>query len=258
MMDAETTKARQYSERLMGAAIDVVGAAQVELGQDWARNLKIVGLTILCRSISSFRAALFLIQQDQVMEARSRARGLYENLLWIGALRKRGADFVQDMVKDEAYNRRSLGELTFRLSQKHGADINSPDSLKLRGIIKDIGKQFPEMKKLNAKDTATGSAVEIAYVQYIMLSLDGGHCSVTALGRHLSREEITKNHTELVLSVKARASDLEGLSAIILSCRALLGVATGVNEILGFTTASPSLRATVTEFENMGWATQAN
>jgi hypothetical protein len=40
----------------MSAAIDVVGAAKVELAQDLARDPKIVALTILCRSISNFRA----------------------------------------------------------------------------------------------------------------------------------------------------------------------------------------------------------
>lgn len=54
----------------MSAAIDVVGAAKVELNQDWARDPKIVGLAILCRSISNFRAALLLVQQRHVMEAR--------------------------------------------------------------------------------------------------------------------------------------------------------------------------------------------
>jgi hypothetical protein len=258
MMDAETTKAIHYSERLMGAAIDVVGAAQVELRLDWARNPKIVGLTILCRSISNFRAAMLLAQQGHVMEARSLGRCLYENLLWISALRERGSDFVRDMLNDEAFNRQSLGELTLRLSKKHGADINSPDSITLRSIIKDIRKKFPAPKKLNANTTAAEGVVETAYVQYARLSLDGVHCSVTALGRHLTREQVAENLTELVVSVEAVTSGEEMLSAILHSCRALLGVAVGANEILEFTAASAKLKALQTEFENMGWAARAN
>jgi hypothetical protein len=142
VMDAESTKAIQYAEKLMSAAIDVVGAAKIELNQDWARDPKIVGLTILCRSVSNFSAAMLLVQQRHVMEARALGRCLYENLLWMGALRERGLDFVQDMRKDEAFNRQSLGELTLRLSKKHGADVSSPDSLTLRSIIKDIGNEL--------------------------------------------------------------------------------------------------------------------
>jgi hypothetical protein len=77
---------------------------------------------------------------------------------------------------------------------------------------------------------------------------------VTALGRHLSPERIAENHTELVVSVEARTSDTEMLSTILRSCRALMGVAVGANEILGFTTASSQLEAMVTEFETNGWA----
>jgi hypothetical protein len=256
-MDAECTKAIEYSERLMSTAIDVVGAAKVELSQDWARDPKIVGLTILCRSISNFRAAMLLVQQRHVMEARALGRCLYENLLWMGALRQRGVDFVQDMLKDEAFNRQSLGELTLRLSKKHGADVSSPDSLTLRSIIKGIGKKFPEPKKLNASKTAAEGAVETAYVEYARLSLDGVHCSVTALGRHLSRKQIAKNRTELVVSVEARTSDAEILSTILHSCRALMGVAVGANEILGFTIVSAQLGAMVTDFEKNGWGARA-
>jgi hypothetical protein len=253
-MDAESTEAIGYSEKLLSAAIEVVGAAKVVLNSDWARNPKIVCLSILCRSISNFRAAILLIQQGHVMEARALGRCLYENLLWIGALRERGLDFVQDMLKDEAFNRQSLAELTLRLSKKQGADVNSPDSLTLRSIIKDVGKRFPDSKKLNASKTAAEGAVETAYIEYARLSLDGVHCSVMGLGRHLSRERVAENHTEIVVSVEARTSDAEMLSTILHSCRALIGVAVGANEILGFTTASNQLGAMVTELEANGWA----
>lgn len=252
-MDAEAQKAIEYSEKLIGAAIDVVGAAEVVLNQNWARDAKIVGLSILCRSISNFRAAMLLVQQGHVMEARALGRCLYENLLWIGALRERGPEFVQDMLSDEAFNRQSLAELTLRLSKRHGSDISSPDSISLRSIIKDIGKQFPNSTKLNASKTAALGVVETAYIEYARLSLDGVHCSVTGLGRHLTRERIAENHTELVISVEAKATKEEVISTILHSCRALMGIAVGANEILGFTSASNQLSAILSEFEKNGW-----
>ena len=253
-MNEETQKAIEYSEKLMSAAIAVVGAAKVELDGERARHPKIVGLAILCRSISNFRASLLLAQQRHVMEARALGRSLYENLLWIGALRERGSAFVQDMLKDEAFNRQSLAEYTLKITNKHGADVNSPDSLTLRSLTKDIGKRFPESEKLNASKTAAEGAVEIAYVEYLRLSLDGVHCSVTALGRHLTRERITENHTELVITVEAKTTDKEMFSAILDSCRALIGVAVGVNELLGFTSESGRLATLVAEFETNKWA----
>jgi Family of unknown function (DUF5677) len=257
-MDTESAKALAYSEQLMNAAIEVVGAAKLELTTDLTRDPKIIGLTILCRSISNFRAAMLLVQQGHVMEARALCRCLYENLLWIGALRERGLDFVKDMLSDEAFNRQSLGELTLKLSKKHGADLNSADSLTLRSIVKNIGKAFPEKKKLNTSRTASQGAVELTYVEYAGLSLDGVHCSVTALGRHIDRHKIAENHTEFVVNVEPRASDAETFSTILRSCRALMGAAIGANEILGFTSATNQLEAMVAEFEKNGWVAQGD
>ncbi len=97
-MDPELVRAINYAQKLLDAAIDVVGAApeHVELNQNWAQDPKIVGLTILCRSISNFRAAVLLVQQEQALEAKALVRLLYENLLWLAALRERGLEFVQD------------------------------------------------------------------------------------------------------------------------------------------------------------------
>jgi hypothetical protein len=44
-MNEETSKAFTYAERLLSVAIDVVGAAQVQIDGNWARAPKIIGLT---------------------------------------------------------------------------------------------------------------------------------------------------------------------------------------------------------------------
>jgi hypothetical protein len=77
-MDAEIEKAIQYAQKLGDVAIEVVGSAHVELDESWARNPKVVVLTLLCRSLSNFRAAILLTQQQQVMEGRTLPRRLYE------------------------------------------------------------------------------------------------------------------------------------------------------------------------------------
>src|SRR5262249_17246415 len=83
-MDPELAKDLRYAQKVLDAAIDVVGAARIELNENWARDPKIVGLTILCRSITNFRAAALLVQQEHphVLEANALVRLLYENLLW--------------------------------------------------------------------------------------------------------------------------------------------------------------------------------
>jgi hypothetical protein len=248
------TKAIEYAQKLLDASISIVGASHIQIGPEWARDPKVVALAILCRTISNFRASVLLVQQGHVMEARALVRLQYENMLWLGALRERGSEFVKDMIEDEAFNRKALAELTLKMSGKYGADASGPDALQFRGIIRDIAQQFPKTKKLRADATAAEGAVETAYVEYGRLSLDAVHCSVTALGRHLSRETIDKK-IELVVSVVPLASADEAFSTVLHACRALMGAAVGANEIVGFTNASGQLVEMVEEFERNGWQT---
>lgn len=251
-MDSEAAKAIQYAQKLLDAAIAIVGTARVELNENGARDPKVIGLTLLCRSISNFRAAVRLVQQSHVMEARALVRCLYENLLWMGALSERRLAFVQDMIADEGFNRKALGELTLKMSGKHGLDVEGAENLTLRGIIKEMAKQFSEMKKLRADKTAAEGAVEAAYVEYMRLSLDAVHCSVTALGRHLTSER-AEGRAELTVRVEAKTTPAELLGTVEHACRALMGTAVGANELLGFTSETGQLAALVSEFEKSDW-----
>jgi hypothetical protein len=46
MREAEETKAFAYANDLLVAAIDVVGAASIEITENWKREPKIIGLTL--------------------------------------------------------------------------------------------------------------------------------------------------------------------------------------------------------------------
>jgi hypothetical protein len=170
----------------------------------------------------------------------------------VGALRERGPAFVKDMMHDEAFNRKVLVELTLKISRKHGSEMSEPESLQLRDIVKKLAKQFPNTKKLRASKTAAVGAVETAYVEYLALSLDAVHCSVTALGRHLS-SEWTESKSELTVHAEARTTPVEQLQTVLHACRTLMGVAVGANELLGFTNVTAELGSLVTEFEKNGW-----
>src|SRR3984893_12804575 len=254
MDDPELAKAIEYAQKLLDAAIDVVGVApgHVELNEHWALDPKIVGLTILCRSISNFRAAVLLVQQQQPLEARALVRLLYENLLWLAALKERGLDFVQDMREDEAFNRKALTELTLELNSTQGGDVSGPAALKLRNVIKDQSRTFPKPKKLSAGKTAAEGRVEMAYFEYARLSLDAVHCSVTALGYHLSSER-AQEKTELVLSVVPQTAPADALSTVLHACRALIATARGADELIGFTTPNATLAALATDFVSNDW-----
>jgi hypothetical protein len=177
---------------------------------------------------------------------------LYENLLWMGALRDRGLAFVNDMIADYAYNGAALAQVTLKLTAKAGADASSPDALTLRNIIKEFDEQFPNRKKLSADKTAAKGQVETAYIEYGRLSLDAVHCSIVALRRHLQKDRVD-DRVEVTVSVIPRTPANEVFSTILLACRALMGVAVGANELVGFTSESAKLEALVVEFERNGW-----
>lgn len=79
-------KALEFADKLYASAMNVVGAANGQIDNKWNRDPKIIGFTVLCRTLSTFKAALILVRASQVMEARMLARPLYENCLWIAAL----------------------------------------------------------------------------------------------------------------------------------------------------------------------------
>jgi len=252
-MSEEEDKAFAYANKLLGVAIDLVGAARVDISGNWSREPKIIGLALLCRSISNFRGALVLIQANNVLEARILNRCIYENELWIAALRERGVAFIEDMRSDEVHAQRSLAQLTLEISGRHCADANNEGGMQLRGILNELSKRVPKPKKLHADKTARETVVELAYVEYARLSLDAVHCSLTALGRHITKETVSPERTEITINVEARIAPTERLATLLHLCRALTGAAIGANELLGFTSVSQRLTEMVEEFENNGW-----
>jgi hypothetical protein len=247
--DPELSKVIEFAQRLLDASIAVVAAARFQPNQQGARDPRIIALSLLCRSISNFRAAVRLLQQEQAVEARALVRLIYENLLWLGSLRERGTEFVEEMIGDEQHNRRALAQLTLELTGKHGRDVTSPDALQLRDIVKSLDQQ-PNRKKLHTAKIASEGVVEVAYIEYQRFSLDSIHCSVTALGRHISRER-SRNMDWLTLSVIPNSPPKEVLDTIFHACNALIGAAVGANEIVGHTSASETLASLCNEFEEI-------
>jgi Family of unknown function (DUF5677) len=253
-MDAETHKAVEFADKLLQVAIDVLaaGAASVKMDDTSVRDPKVVAFALLCRSISNFRAAILLAKDRQVMEARALVRCLFENVLWMGALLARGPNFVQDMMKDEAFNSTALRELALKMSGKHRFDLANNASL--RSSLRALAKQFPNSKKLSAKTTAAAGRVEMAYLAYANLSLDAVHCSVSALARHLSPISLVDGTVQLTVSVEANTRPGELLETIQLACRALIVVGLDVSALIGVTGVSVQLQALFNELEQSGWA----
>lgn len=248
----ETAKAVEYGQRLLNAAIELVGDATVQLDDQWGRHPHVVALTILCRSICNFRASLRLAQDEQAVEARALVRLMYENVLWLNMVKLRGAEFVEEMRQDEIANRKALVQLTLELTGRHGGDVSAPGALKLRSILKDLRADNPGAKQLQVQEIAADGQLEMIYFEYRKFSLDSLHCSVTALGRHLSGQH-RDGRSEITLSVIPNTTPAEVLNTILHANHALLCAAVGANELVRCESSNTVLSSLWAEFEASGW-----
>ena len=86
-----------FAQKLMDVGIGIIAGAKVEKGPEWARNPKVIALTL---PTSSNLKALGMVHQNLLVEARSLTRLACENLICAGALAARGTGFVNDLVLD--------------------------------------------------------------------------------------------------------------------------------------------------------------
>jgi uncharacterized protein DUF5677 len=187
-----------------------------------------------------------------VVEARALVRLMYENVLWLNMVKLRGAEFVEEMRQDEFANRKALAQLTMELTGRQGGDLDAPDALKLRSILKDLRTEHSEAKQLKARAVAAGGELEMIYFEYRRFSLDAVHCSVTALGRHLSGEH-SDRRSELILSVIPNTPPEEVLNTVVHANHALLCAAVGANELVRCESSNIPLSGLWAEFEANGW-----
>jgi len=230
-----------FSERLLGVAIDTVASSKVEITELGARDPKIVALALLCRTISNFKGAMVMVREDLIIEAQTLTRCCYENLIWIAALRDRGSQFVNDMLNDEAANRKTVGQNTLKLSSRAGANSEAADARLLRELIRQSEAQFPDGRKLHVDKTASGTAIELVYATYAQLSLGSAHPTITALGRHL-RSELEGNTRHFVIHVVPEVPEKQLLRTMRWACEAFLGVIVACNEMLGGTRMNDAIR----------------
>jgi hypothetical protein len=191
-----------------------------------------MAVTILCRGLSTFKAALILVRANQVMEARMLARPLYENCLWIAALREQGSKFIKAMKDDDALNRKMLAHTTMELGRKHGADMNNEGVQRRRQFIREIKTKYKDAEKLHADKVAAMGVLGLYYVDYTRFSLDPLHCSLTALRRHVKSERLSETKTEVTISVEPRLYADETAKTIRHLCHPMMAVAVAANELL--------------------------
>jgi hypothetical protein len=141
------------------------------------------------------------------------------------------------MLNDDAASKRTVGQITLKLTSRTGGDSEADDAKLLRDLIRQSDIRFPGSKKLHVDKTA----LELAYATYGQLSLEAAHPTITALGRHL-HIEVEGDTRYLTINVVPDVPERELLRTIWWSCEALLGVTVASHEIIGGTKMNDAIR----------------
>jgi hypothetical protein len=196
------------------------------------KDPKVVALTLLARTMGNFQAAVLLLDNGHIVEARAMARCCYENLFWIAALTKKGDEFVKAMELDDAANRmkRANGLLEWSKDQNQKYDFSE----KLESFRADMKEKHGKPGAISHKDAADDGGIGPAYIIYRELSGDAAHPSATSLSRHVTwdgegDEARFTLHALPVDEPNAVPDTLE------LACNPLLGVCVAANQIVGGT-----------------------
>lgn len=234
-----------FAQKLMDVGIGIIAGAKVEIGQEWARNPKVVALTLLSRTLGNMKGAVAMAHQNLIVEARALTRCACENLICLGGLAAHGTGFVSDLILDEAASRKRKGKLLL----EHAESQNLTDvSENLRSYLAELEQKHPKAKGLNTRQIAEGSAIRQAYVWFVMLSGDATHVSATSLDRHLIRE-LEGDTMYLRVDVAPHPSPVEMYDTLEILCAVVLGVCVATNEVLGGTPVGLVLRSMADELD---------
>jgi hypothetical protein len=235
-----------FAQKLMDIGIGIIAGAKVEIGQEWARNPKVVTLTLLSRTLANLKGAVLMIREGLVVEARTLTRSACENVICVGGFAARGSAFVEELVDDEAASRRRRGNF---ILAGNGSDIGDT-ARKLGRYLKELEEKRPKFRTLNLRSVADASAVRGAYLHFLQLSSDAAHVSATSLNRHLAREyEGDTIYLRVDVAPDPTAAELR--QTLEWLCFLVLGVCVGANEMLGGTPIGMMLRSLAIEFDTL-------
>jgi hypothetical protein len=219
-MTLKSEKASEWgalAQQLLEAADCLFHASDLGDHSDPLQQVKVSALCILCRSTNHFAAFRLLMENGFIVEARTLVRSCYENLFWLGGLKDKGTDFLDQMEGEDTRGRRALsGELLKWWKDREGFEDTSN---KLEEFIETL-KAKPTAKILNeqvAKDAGLGAA----YTMYRVLSNDSAHPSARSLSRHL---QIDPDGLRTVCGDSLWSEEAEDLDTWSLGCGVLLMV----------------------------------
>ena len=146
-----------------------------------------LAVLLFLRGLSSFQSAVLLAERGMTQDARTLARGCFENVFLMGAL-CRDPSFAAAFVGDDFSRRAKVAKPLLKLP--NGSGLNAEHIEKLTRFMSDFENLKMSAKPINIADAARSAGLSDIYdVYYRGLSTDASHASVTALNRYVEADE---------------------------------------------------------------------
>ena len=115
---------KSLAGRILAAAKRLFETADIPQS---TRDPRLVGLTLLARTVGHVEGALSEIDHKRIVEARTLTRCCRENLFWAAALAKKGDEFGNRVISDDAFSRHKRGKrlLDWSKEQEVSRDFKS-------------------------------------------------------------------------------------------------------------------------------------
>jgi Family of unknown function (DUF5677) len=237
-----------YAQKLMDVGIEVTAQANFEIGLKWAKEPKVIALTLLCRTLGNMKGAVQLMQQGMFVEAQILTRCCIENLICIGAVRQTGDEFVEELLRADAASKKKQVNLVIGM---YAEDTDRTDSvIRLREVVKGIEASHPKATQLNTKKLADGNPVGSSYLMFSVLSEKAVHVSASSLARHLG-QDLEGENLFLRVEIAPIYPEMEFVKLLQELFGTVLGIIVGTNEIVGGTNAGSKLAELLNELDHL-------
>lgn len=232
--DAAREKGVDLADWLQLAA-DMTAAAEALAGTasaDRSSRPQIVGLALLARPIGHMRAVSLLIKAGRIVEARTIARNLFENMFLAVALNEDGAGTLKKLEADHHASRSKRGKLI----SENTSSFSPAQITQVRAHL----DQWVKGKMLTPKHVAENTSVSQAYLFYAQLSGDSAHPSLDALERHVVKDDSGRL---LELALEPVGDPDEPQDTVGWACMALLGTLVAIRDLTSATEMSSQIDA---------------
>lgn len=134
-MDETELKSKwlDFAKRLRPVGMDIFCRASVKVTDQHAADIRVVGLTLLARTLSNLKASIALTEAALIVDAKVIARCCFENWYWVGALVIEGDKLRTLMIQHEMKHKRMRAQTIFGTTSGLKGEIGD----KLRQWMRD-------------------------------------------------------------------------------------------------------------------------